>query len=101
MAPSTLELDGIALEIIDDEATSQFDFSFEIDRTLRILDELKVDGKWVGGSYSEDIWVFEDQNTLVGYAITFNFSRLDPFFFQSNLKPDLKTVVKCWIVQPN
>lgn len=102
MTYSTLDIDEIELELIDDEATSQFGFTFEIDRAKRTMDEFESDGALVTGSFSDDIWVFEgkeNQSLNVGERTAFDFSKLEPFAFQFKLKLDLKLVVKCWVVQ--
>lgn len=104
MTISTLDIDEteLELELIDDEATSQFDFTFEIDRAKRTMDEFESDDVWVMGSFSDDFWGFEEkenQSLKVGERTTFDFSKLEPFAFQSKLILDLKLVVKCWVVQ--
>ena len=98
MTLSTLDIDHIELEQIDDGATSEFN-SFEIDRAKRTMDEFEADDIWVVGSFSDDIWAFEDKDLRVGSRVIFDFSKLEPVVLQSKLKLDLKSVVKCWVVQ--
>lgn len=86
-------------ERIDDEATSEFSFAFELDRIQRVMEEFKSDGTWIKGSFADDHWVFQEMRAQnIGYHTHFDFSRLDPIISFRSLN-DLKLMIKFWVAQ--
>jgi len=94
---TTLELED-DLEILEEDASSQFNFSFEIDRAEQIFSSLQASEELISGSFYDNQWKIRDNRNLQkGHTNSFDFSRLEPFALQSGLKFDLILIAKCWV----